>query len=187
MPSAVLFDRDGTLVEDVPYNGDPGRVRAMPTAREAVALLRGLGVPVAVVSNQSGVGRGVLTRRQVRAVADRVDALLGPLGLWAVCPHRPDEGCGCRKPLPGLVLAACAALGADPRRAVVIGDIGADVAAARAAGAGAVLVPTGATRSEEVVAARHTAPDLLAGVRLALTLARDGASGPAADPGGGRG
>ncbi|CAL9346338.1 Phosphoglycolate phosphatase [Streptomyces sp. enrichment culture] len=189
LPQAVLFDRDGTLVADVPYNGDPRVVRPVPTAREAVAVLRRLGVPTGVVSNQSGVGRGLLTHHQVRAVADRVDALLGPFGAWAVCPHRPEDGCRCRKPAPGLVLAACTALGADPRRTVVIGDIGADEDAARAAGALAVLVPTPATRPQEVGAARHTAPDLLAAVRLALDLAlrrepapRRAASHPGGDP-----
>ncbi|RSS67594.1 HAD-IIIA family hydrolase [Streptomyces sp. WAC06614] len=180
LPQAVLFDRDGTLVADVPYNGDPGRVRAMPTARRALRLLRAGGVPVAVVSNQSGVGRGLLTRRQVEAVAARIEALLGPFALWAVCPHRPADGCGCRKPAPGLVLAACAALGADPRRTVVVGDIGADLSAARAAGATGVLVPTPVTRPEEVRAAALTAPDLLGAVRL--LLGPPGADGPAPDP-----
>ncbi|MFH7600418.1 HAD-IIIA family hydrolase [Streptomyces racemochromogenes] len=170
LPQAVLFDRDGTLVVDVPYNGDPERVEAMPTARRALRLLRASGVAAGVVSNQSGVGRGLLTRRQVEAVADRVDTLLGPFALWAVCPHRPEDGCGCRKPAPGLVLAACAALGASPLHTVVIGDIGADLSAARSAGATGVLVPTAVTRPEEVRdAAGHTARDLLAAVRLVLT------------------
>ncbi|MET9962424.1 HAD-IIIA family hydrolase [Streptomyces sp. NPDC006326] len=168
LPDAVLFDRDGTLVVDVPYNGDPERVRPMPGARAAVARLRGLGVPVGVVSNQSGVGRGLLTRRQVQAVRRRVDALFGPFALWAVCPHGPDAGCGCRKPAPGLVLAACERLGAAPRRTVVVGDIGADVQAARAAGARSVLVPTPVTRPEEIEAAEVSAPDLPEAVRLIL-------------------
>ena len=73
---AVLFDRDGTLVVDVPYNGDPARVRPVRGAREAVARLRTAGVPTAVVSNQSGVGRGLLTRQQVDAVNTRLDVLL---------------------------------------------------------------------------------------------------------------
>ncbi|MCB5179183.1 HAD-IIIA family hydrolase [Streptomyces sp. SMC 277] len=184
MPHAVLFDRDGTLVVDVPYNGDPDRVEPMPTAHRAVRLLRESGVPVAVVSNQSGVGRGVLTRRQVRAVAARVDALLGPFALWAVCPHGPRDGCRCRKPAPGLVLAACKALGADPRRTVVIGDIGADVSAARAAGATGVLVPTPVTRPEEVRAAGRTAADLLGAVRLVLGGGTAPGPGAAGEPGG---
>ncbi|MGW7101738.1 HAD-IIIA family hydrolase [Streptomyces sp. NPDC054838] len=168
LPQAVLFDRDGTLVADVPYNGDPRRVVPMPTAREAVAAVRALGIPVGVVSNQSGVARGLLTRSQVLAVRERVDGLFGPFAVWAVCPHGPRDACGCRKPAPGLVLAACRYLGVCAGRTVVIGDIGADLGAARAAGARGVLVPTGRTRREEVAAAGETAPDLLAAVRLVL-------------------
>ncbi|MGW7289625.1 D-glycero-alpha-D-manno-heptose-1,7-bisphosphate 7-phosphatase [Streptomyces sp. NPDC054847] len=168
LPDAVLFDRDGTLVVDVPYNGDPTRVVPMPSAWEALAALRALGMPVGVVSNQSGVARGRLTLRQVAAVQRRIDALLGPFAVWAVCPHGPDDGCRCRKPAPGLVLAACERLGVCPSRTVVIGDIGSDVTAALAAGARGVLVPTAATRPEEIAAAPETAPDLLRAVRLVL-------------------
>ena len=165
---AVLFDRDGTLVADVPYNGDPGRVVLMPGAREAVERVRAAGVPTAVVSNQSGVGRGYLRVEQVEAVNRRVEELLGPLGPWLVCVHGPGDGCGCRKPAPGLIEAAAGALGVEAGDCVVIGDIGADVEAARAAGARAVLVPTPVTRVEEVAAAPAVAPDLLSAVELVL-------------------
>jgi histidinol-phosphate phosphatase family protein len=167
-PRAVLFDRDGTLVADVPYNGDPGRVVAMPGAREALGRLRAAGVATAVVSNQSGVGRGLLRVEQVEAVNRRVEELLGPLGPWLVCPHGPGDGCRCRKPGPGLIEAAAGALGVEPADCVVIGDIGADLEAARAAGARAVLVPTPVTRGEEVAAAPEVAPDLPAAVDLLL-------------------
>ncbi|MFD5133910.1 D-glycero-alpha-D-manno-heptose-1,7-bisphosphate 7-phosphatase [Streptomyces olindensis] len=171
LPAAVLFDRDGTLVADVPYNGDPARVALMPGAREAVDAVRAAGVPVGVVTNQSGVARGLLTRRQVEDVRLRVEELLGPFAVWAVCPHGPEEGCSCRKPAPGLVLAACRGLAVPPERTVVIGDIGADVAAARAAGARGVLVPTVLTRPEEITEADATAYDLREAVRLALDSA----------------
>ena len=165
-PAAVLLDRDGTLVEDVPYNADPGRVVPVPGARAALARLRAAGVPLALVSNQSGVARGLMTLEEVAAVNQRVEDLLGPVGPWLVCPHGPDEGCACRKPAPGLVLAAAAALGVDPAECVMIGDIGADVEAARAAGARAILVPTAATRPEEVAAASEVAETLAAAVDL---------------------
>jgi HAD superfamily hydrolase (TIGR01662 family) len=168
IPKAVLFDRDGTLVVDVPYNGDPGRVVEMPGAREALRRLRAAGVSTAVVSNQSGVARGKIRVEQVEAVNRRVEELLGPLGPWMVCVHGPWEGCGCRKPAPGLIKAAAGALGVDPGDCVVIGDIGADVEAARAAGARAVLVPTAKTRAEEVAAAPVVASDLVAAVELLL-------------------
>jgi HAD superfamily hydrolase (TIGR01662 family) len=185
---AVLFDRDGTLVEDVPYNADPARVRPLPGAREAVAAARAAGAAVGVVTNQSGVARGLITPRGEAAVRRRIDALLGPFDVWAVCPHGPGDGCGCRKPAPGLVLAACARLGVAPERAVVVGDIAADLGAARAAGAHGVLVPTPVTRPEEIAAARAAgawAPDAPA----AVALARSGpaGSGPAPVPGHGCG
>ncbi|GAA2766914.1 hypothetical protein GCM10010103_59550 [Streptomyces paradoxus] len=171
LPAAVLFDRDGTLVADVPYNGDPSRVALMPGAREAVDAVRTAGVPVGVVTNQSGVARGLLTRRDVEAVRLRVEELLGPFAVWAVCPHAPEEGCDCRKPAPGLILAACRRLAVPPERTAVIGDIGADMEAARAAGARGVLVPTAVTRAEEAAEAEATAPDLRAAVRLVLAPA----------------
>lgn len=148
-PAAVLFDRDGTLIRDVPYNGDPGLVTPMPGATAAVAALRRAGIRVGVVTNQSGVGRGLITPAQLAAVNARVDELIGPFGAWLSCPHVPQDGCGCRKPGPGLVTGAAAALGVTTAECVVIGDIAADVAAARAAGARALLVPTEVTRPAE--------------------------------------
>ncbi len=167
-PAAVLFDRDGTLVADVAYNGDPERVELMPGAREAVERLRSAGVPTAVVSNQSGVGRGTISLDQVEAVNRRVEDLLGPLGPWIVCPHAPADGCGCRKPAPGMVLQAAEALGVPAGRCALIGDIGSDMDAARAAGARGILVPTPVTRADEVGAAPEVATDLVAAVEILL-------------------
>lgn len=176
-PAAVLFDRDGTLVEDVSYNGDPDRVRPMPGAREALERLRRAGVPTAVVSNQSAVARGLLSAADVEAVNRRTEELLGPVGPWLYCPHGAEDGCTCRKPAPGLVIRAAHELGVDPAECVVIGDIGADMAAARAAGARGVLVPTAQTRAEEIAQAPLTATDLLMAVGLVLD-APDGSETP---------
>lgn len=167
-PAAVLLDRDGTLVVDVPYNGDPQRVQPMPGARQALDRLRAAGIPLAVVSNQSGVARGLLDEAQVTAVNQRVEDLLGPFGTWIVCPHDRRDGCACRKPRPGMLLEAARRLGVDPQRCAMIGDIGSDVRAGRAAGARPVLVPTAATRAAEVHAAPEVAPDLHAAVDLLL-------------------
>ncbi|HEX3550709.1 MAG TPA: HAD-IIIA family hydrolase [Candidatus Elarobacter sp.] len=170
-PAAVLFDRDGTLVVDVPYNGDPARVEPVEGARDALRRLRAAGVPTAMVSNQSGVALGKLSRADVDAVNARIDALIGPLGPVLVCDHAPSAGCACRKPAPGLIEAAARALGVAPQDCVVVGDIGADVEAAQAAGARAILVPTAVTRPEEVAAAPLVARDLAHAVDLALGAA----------------
>lgn len=163
-PRAVLFDRDGTLVADVPFNGDPFLVKALPGVREALDRLRAAQVRLAVVTNQSGVARGLLSLADVAAVNARVEALLGPFEGFYVCLHGPSDGCECRKPAPGLVLKAAADLAVEPDRCALVGDIGSDVAAAQAAGARGILVPTPTTLAEEVLAAPEVAPGLPAAV-----------------------
>lgn len=171
LPDAVLFDRDGTLVVDVPYNGDPARVRLMPLARRAVQELRARRIPIGVVSNQSGIGRGWLTHDQVEAVNRRADQFLGGLDVWVYCPHEAHDACPCRKPAPGLVFTAAHRLGVEPSRCAVIGDIGSDVAAALAAGARPLLVPSPSTLPEEIMVAPEVAPDLLRAVQILVGLA----------------
>lgn len=135
-----MFDRDETLVVDVPFNGDPARVEPAPNARALLDRLRAAGFRVAVVSNQSGVGRGYITAEQVDAVNRRIDELLGPFDGFFVCPHAPEDACECRKPKPKLILDAARALGVDPARCYVVGDRESDVEAARNAGALAIKV-----------------------------------------------
>lgn len=177
---AVLLDRDGTLVHDVPYNGDPALVRPLTGAAAALRRLRGAGLRLALVSNQSGVARGLIARADVDRVNDRVEQLLGSFDHRAICPHAEEEGCRCRKPRPGLVLEAAEALGVRPAECVVVGDIGADVGAARAAGAASVLVPTAATRPAEIADADLVAATLGEAVDLVLAGAAVPA-GPAED------
>jgi histidinol-phosphate phosphatase family protein len=164
VPELVLFDRDGTLVRDFPYNGNPDWIRPMDGAREALDRLRSHSVRIGVVTNQSGVARGLLTAAQVDACNARLVELLGPFDTVQVCLHGPDDGCACRKPAPGMVLAACAELGVAPARCVVIGDVAADIEAATAAGAVGILVPTPVTRRQEVAAAARRAEDLATAV-----------------------
>lgn len=156
-PLAVLLDRDDTLIQDGPYLADPAGVIPLPHARRALARLRRRGLRLAVVSNQSGVAKGLISPEQLAAVNARVDELLGPFDSWQVCRHAEGDGCGCRKPAPGLVSAAAEALDVEPRRCVMIGDTGGDVAAALAADAGAILVPTRRTRGAEIADARANA------------------------------
>ena len=119
----------------------------------ALSRLRAAGLPIVVITNQSGVGRGLLSMAEVNAVNARVEELLGPFDGWMVCTHTPDDGCDCRKPAPGMVLQASRLLGVAPARCVVIGDIGADMDCATAAGAVGILVPTDST-----LATRSTRP-----------------------------
>ncbi len=163
---AVLFDRDGTLVLDVPYNGDPCLVEPVTGAKPVLDAIRASGLATGVVSNQSGIARGLVTPAQVAAVNRRVEEILGPFDVWEICPHGDGDGCSCRKPAPGMILSACRKLGIEPFEAALIGDIGADVGAAEAAGAAGVLVPTPVTRAEEVATARMVAPSLASAVVL---------------------
>ncbi|WP_347405375.1 HAD-IIIA family hydrolase [Micromonospora sp. WMMD980] len=168
----MLLDRDGTLVEDVPYNGDPEKVRPVPGAREALDRLRAAGLRLAVVTNQSGLARGHFTADDLRRVNARVEELLGPFDNWQICPHAESDRCACRKPAPGMVHAAARALDTTASRCVLVGDIGADMAAAAAAGAAAVMVPTPATRDVEVAAAPTVAVDLPDAVDTVLARMR---------------
>jgi histidinol-phosphate phosphatase family protein len=151
------------VVRDVPYNRNPDLVAPMPGAAVAIGRLRRAGIRLGVVTNQSGIGRGLISPAGLRAVNLRIEQLLGPFGTWAVCPHLDADGCACRKPAPGLILRAAAGLGVDPAECVVIGDVGADADAACAAGARAILVPTAATRPGEA-AGFPAAPGLAAAV-----------------------
>lgn len=169
---ALLVDRDGTIVEDVPYNTDPALVRPVAAAAASLDRVRAAGLPVALITNQSGVGRGLITEEQLAAVHRRVDELLGPFDDWQVCPHVESDHCECRKPAPGMILAAAEKLGVPPHRLLVVGDIGSDMSAARAAGALGVLVPTAVTRPAETAAARHVRPTLPATVDFLLDLHR---------------
>jgi histidinol-phosphate phosphatase family protein len=153
-PLAVLLDRDDTLIVDKPYLNDPSGVRPTHDAARALARLRARGLLLAVVTNQSGVARGLISADQLKAVNDRVDEVLGPFDNWQVCVHDDTDGCRCRKPRPGMVLSAAEALAVPPQRCVMIGDVGSDVQAALAAGARAVLVPTDRTLTAEVDHAR---------------------------------
>jgi len=138
--AAVLLDRDGTIVRDEPYNGDPDLVEALPGAKAALDELRGLGLGVALVSNQSGIARGLITRAAVEAVNARVIELLGPFDVVLFCAHGPEDACACRKPKPGMLLEAMRTMGVDPHECVMVGDKSEDIEAARAAGARALKV-----------------------------------------------
>jgi histidinol-phosphate phosphatase family protein len=148
----VLFvDKDGTLIEDLPYNVDPARIRFAPGAREAVRRLGDAGIDLAIVTNQSGVARGYFAEADLDPVAAHLRRAIGALGGrlagFYACPHLPDGvvaryaiACDCRKPLPGLLRRAAAELGVDLASSWFVGDTWMDVAAGRAAPCRTILV-----------------------------------------------
>lgn len=137
---ALLLDRDGTLVVDVPYNGTPELVRPFDGVRAALDAARAGGVLLAMVTNQSGVAHGFITMDDVRRVNDRIMELLGPFDAVLVCPHRDGDDCRCRKPAPGMLLDAARLLDVPTSQCTMIGDRVTDLQAASAAGMRGILV-----------------------------------------------
>ncbi|HET7028452.1 MAG TPA: HAD family hydrolase [Candidatus Limnocylindrales bacterium] len=190
----VFLDKDGTLIEDLPYNVDPRRVRFAPGAREAVRMLGDAGLPLVVCSNQSGVARGYYTidelRRLARHLHDEVARLGGELAALYACPHLPTGinawalVCDCRKPAAAMLTLAAEDLGADLPGSWMIGDTWMDVAAGRAAGCRAILVgPEWRTAASLPASRRPTdaVPDLLSAARIVVAgLATPAAESPEA-------
>jgi histidinol-phosphate phosphatase family protein len=146
--AALLCDRDGTLIEDVPYNADADAVRPLAGVVSALERVRAAGLRIGVVTNQSGIARGRILPSQLQAVHARMAELLGPFDTISCCPHGPADGCTCRKPEPGLILDAATALGLPPAACVMVGDHCHDAVAAARAGAGAILVSATAAPSD---------------------------------------
>jgi len=159
---AVFLDKDGTLVENVPYNVNPARVRLMRGAAEGVAALHAAGFVLVVVSNQPGVSLGLFEAEALEGVRHRLRELLeragAPLSGFYFCPHAagPDGRplCRCRKPAPGLLLQAARELYLDLGRSWMVGDILDDVEAGRAAGCRTVLVDSGGETEWRLSSAR---------------------------------
>ena len=142
---AVFFDRDGTLMEEVHYCGDPGKVRVYAGVSEGLRKLREAGLRIFIVSNQSGIGRGLIGEAQYRAVQAELISQLGE-GLIDgsyFCPDAPGTASTRRKPEPGMLLEAAAEHGVDLAASYMIGDKAADVECGRRAGARTILVLTG--------------------------------------------
>jgi len=145
---AVFLDRDGTLNEDPGYINDPDKMKLLPGVGPALRSLKDAGFLLVVVSNQSGVGRGIISPEVLPRIHARMDELLAASGVridhYSLCTHRPEEGCPCRKPSPKLILDAAQAYGIDPGRSYMVGDKIVDLEAGKNAGVRAVaLVRTG--------------------------------------------
>ncbi|MBW2499631.1 MAG: D-glycero-beta-D-manno-heptose 1,7-bisphosphate 7-phosphatase [Deltaproteobacteria bacterium] len=144
----IFLDRDGVLNEDSPdFITAPDQWHPIAGSLEAVAALSQAGYRIAIVTNQSAIARGLLDEPGLEAIHSKlrgeVEACGGRIDVILHCPHAPDAGCACRKPAPGLIEAASAALDVDPRGAPLVGDRLSDLEAARRAGCRPLLVRSG--------------------------------------------
>jgi len=143
--AAVFFDRDDTLIKNIPYLGDPEQATLMPQARESLQLLHNNGFMLFIISNQSGVGRGYISKDQVRAVNDKIIELLGKNFFTDIytCYDDPDNPIeGCRKPLPGMLLRAEKAYHINLQNSYIVGDRLHDIEAGVNAGCKSILYVT---------------------------------------------
>ncbi len=163
---AVFLDRDGTINEQMGYINHTCRFQLLPGAAEAIKKLNDAGIPVVVVSNQSGLARGYFPEELLVAVHEKMNKLLAEAGAHVdgiyYCPHHPEAKeerfrveCNCRKPKPGLVLQASEEMGLDPKQSYVVGDRWSDIKTAANCGATSILVRTGYGRGDEQYIGPH--------------------------------
>jgi D-glycero-D-manno-heptose 1,7-bisphosphate phosphatase len=169
---AVFLDRDGTIIEDVGYLDSLSRVAFYPWTVDAIRALNRAGLPVVVVTNQSGIARGLFDAAFVAETHRYIDARLAAGGArvdaYYYCPHHPAgqvaayaRACDCRKPGRGMIDQAARDLGLDPARSFVAGDKWLDVQLGRAVGARAILVRTGTGAAEEMQPPEGVAADVV--------------------------
>jgi histidinol-phosphate phosphatase family protein len=158
--SALFLDRDGTINVDTIHVSRADNVRLIPGAAAAIARVNAAGIPVIVISNQSGIGRGLFTVEEYEQVRTRIDELLAAAGAHVLttyyCPHSPEvaPACDCRKPGPGLYRQAAAEHGVDLAKSWYVGDRLRDIQPAKTFGGHGILVPRDTTPGVDVVAAR---------------------------------
>ncbi|MBA2685167.1 MAG: HAD family hydrolase [Gemmatimonadaceae bacterium] len=160
-PRAALFlDRDGTINVDTIHVSKPDNVRLIPGAAAAIARINAVGMPIIVVSNQSGIGRGLFSVDEYESVRAKIDELLAAGGASVLttyyCPHSPESApaCDCRKPGPAMYLQAAEAHGLDLAKSWYVGDRLRDIQPAKLFGGHGILVPRDTTPGGDVVAAR---------------------------------
>lgn len=170
----VLLDRDGTLIAERNYLSRVEEVELLPGAAPGLRLLRHAGLGLAAITNQSGLARGYFDWATLDAIHSHLSQLLTNEGVslagFFVCPHAPDEGCDCRKPLPGLAQRAAAELHFDPADSFVIGDKPCDIELGRRLGAVTFLVRTGygAQWERDGLRADYIVDDILAAAQIIL-------------------
>jgi D-glycero-D-manno-heptose 1,7-bisphosphate phosphatase len=143
---AVFLDRDGVIIRERNFLYDPKSIELIPGAIEAIKNLRD-DFKTVVVSNQSGIARGFFSEEDLIRFQGSLDKLLKASGAiisgWYYCPHGPDDGCECRKPLPGMILSAAEEMHIDLTESWMVGDKSSDIGAGKAAGLKTILVKTG--------------------------------------------
>jgi D-glycero-D-manno-heptose 1,7-bisphosphate phosphatase len=168
MNRAIFMDRDGTVSEEIGYMYHAGLYRLFPWTADAIRRINNAGFKAVLITNQSGVGRGLFAEATVHEVHEilRTELARAAAHLDAIyyCPHKPETGCECRKPLPGMLLKASADLNIDLTRSFMIGDRYIDIQTGLAAGARQVLVRTGDGAAEIEKHARTSSiqPDFVA-------------------------
>jgi D-glycero-D-manno-heptose 1,7-bisphosphate phosphatase len=149
---AVFLDRDGTLIEEVNYLSRVEDLRLFPFTAEAVKLLKDSGFLVIVVTNQSGIGRGVFDEDSMHAIHEKIQSeLSGMIDAFYFCPHLPCDGCNCRKPNIGMIESAMADFEIDPESSWMVGDKKIDVETGKLAGVKTALVLTGYGRQHHAL------------------------------------
>lgn len=184
MKRFILLDRDGTLIEDRHYLSDPGHVVLIPGAAAGLRSLAGAGFGLVVVTNQSGIARGLFDREAMDAVHAAMKGLLAREGVSLdgvyACPHMSMDGCACRKPLPGLALTAGRDLGFDPSESIVVGDKSCDMGLGRSLSAATILVGTARDaegRREALAMADRSVPSIAEACEVILEWQKSGALG----------
>ena len=164
------MDRDGTVMRDVDYCGDPAGVEIFEGAPAALGQLKARGYKIIIITNQSGIGRGYFDETAYHAVEKEVVRQLGAdlIDATYFCPHTPQQNCACRKPAPGMVLQAAQDLALDLTRSYFIGDKESDMQCGRRAGTRTVLVQTGYGQSADRTSADAVVPDLRSAARFIL-------------------
>jgi D-glycero-D-manno-heptose 1,7-bisphosphate phosphatase len=149
IPDTIFLDRDGVVNQNSPdYIKCRAEFHPLPGSIEAIARLSQAGIRVIVITNQSAVNREMISLAELQAIHHELCATVsdkgGRISDIFFCPHRPDEGCACRKPKPGLILAAQQRHGIDLSRSIMVGDSAKDILAGQSAGCGnCILVRTG--------------------------------------------
>lgn len=167
---AIFLDRDGTLIEEVDFLSRVEHLRVFPYTKQALELLKGDGFRLFVITNQSGIGRGLYRENEMHAIHEQIQIELDDMiDAFYFCPHLPDAGCECRKPKLKMINEARASFGVDILNSWVIGDKLLDVETARAAGMNAAMVRTGYGKTHEALLKFE--PELIEDDLLAAAIA----------------